>query len=36
MEFINTDKQIADIFTKPLNEEVFCKFRDELCICDPF
>ena len=31
--FIATDKQIADIFTKPLNEEKFSSLRRELGLC---
>ena len=33
LEYINTEKQIADILTKPLNEQNFTKFRRELGIC---
>ena len=29
---IGTDDQLADIFTKPLDESRFCKFRNELNI----
>ena len=31
---IGTDDQLADIFTKPLNESRFCKLRNELNIID--
>ena len=31
---IGTDDQLADIFTKPLNESWFCKLRNELNIID--
>ena len=34
-DFVCTKNQIADIFTKPLNEERFCSLRRELGICDP-
>ena len=30
LEFISTEKQLADIFTKPLCEEQFSKIRHEL------
>ena len=30
LEFISTDFQLADIFTKPLNEERFCFIRNEI------
>jgi hypothetical protein len=32
---MNTEKQIADIFTKPLNEERFSEIRRELGMIDP-
>lgn len=32
LEYIKTNKQLADIFTKPLNEEQFCFIRRELGI----
>ena len=31
---VRTDKQLADIFTKPLDEKVFCRLRGELNIID--
>ena len=31
---VHTDKQLADIFTKPLDEKVICRFRGELNIID--
>ena len=31
--FIETSKQLADIFTKPLSEDRFDSFRDELGMC---
>ena len=31
---LRTDKQLADIFTKPLYEKVFCRLRGELNIID--
>ena len=36
LEFICTDYQLADIFTKPLNEDRFCMIRRELGVIDPF
>ena len=30
LEFISTEKQLANIFTKPLGEEQFSKIRHEL------
>ena len=33
LDFISTDKQIADILTKPLKEDIFVKLRRELGIC---
>ena len=34
IESIGTDDQLADIFTKPLDEKRFCKLRKELNILD--
>jgi hypothetical protein len=34
MESVRTDDQLADIFTKPLDETCFCKLRSELNIID--
>jgi hypothetical protein len=31
---ISTDHQLADIFTKPLDEKRFCKLRSELNVLD--
>ena len=31
---VPTDKQLVDIFTKPLDEKVFCRLRGELNIID--
>ncbi len=36
IEYVCTEKQLADIFTKPLSEDRFCMLRRELGICDPF
>jgi len=32
--YVNTKKQLADIFTKPLDEKTFSKIRNELNILD--
>ena len=32
LKHVRTDKQLADIFTKPLDEKVFCRLRGELNI----
>jgi hypothetical protein len=32
--YVNTKEQLADIFTKPLDEKTFCKLRNELNILD--
>jgi hypothetical protein len=34
MEGVRTNDQLADIFTKPLDETQFCKLRSELNIID--
>ena len=34
LQFIPTENQLADIFTKSLGEEQFCKIRQELGILD--
>ena len=34
LDYINTEDQIADIFTKPLREDRFCYLRKELGIID--
>ena len=34
IEHVDTLNQLADIFTKPLNEDQFCKIRRELCMID--
>jgi uncharacterized beta-barrel protein YwiB (DUF1934 family) len=34
IESVDTEDQLADIFTKPLNEKMFCKLRNELNIMD--
>ena len=34
IEFVDSLKQLADIFTKPLSENQFCKIRRELGMID--
>ena len=34
LKHVRTDKQLGDIFTKPLDEKVFCHLRSELNIID--
>ena len=34
LKHVRTEKQLADIFTKPLDEKVFCHLRSELNIID--
>ena len=34
LSHVSTDKQVADIFTKPLDEQMFCFLRSELNILD--
>ena len=35
LNFIDTEKQIADVFTKPLNNDRFSFLRRELGLCNP-
>ena len=34
LKHVCTDKQLADIFTKPFDEKIFCRLRSELNIID--
>ena len=34
LKHVRTNTQLADIFTKPLDEKVFCHLRSELNILD--
>ena len=34
LKHVRTDKKLVDIFTKPLDEKVFCRLRGELNIID--
>ena len=36
LDYVYSENQIADIFTKPLNEEWFCDLQRELGIFDSF
>ena len=36
LEFVCTDDQLADVFTKPLSEDRFVMIRNKLGLCDPF
>ena len=36
LEFVPTEDQLADIFTKPLNGDRFEQIRGKLGLCDPF
>jgi hypothetical protein len=34
LEVVRTDDQLADIFTRPLDETHFCKLRSEFNVAD--
>ena len=34
LEGVRTEDQLADIFTKPLDEATFCRLRNELNVLD--
>jgi hypothetical protein len=36
MKFIDTERQLTDIFTKPLNSSCFASLRGELGVCHPY
>jgi hypothetical protein len=36
MKFIDTERQLSDIFTKPLNSSHFASLRGELGVCHPY
>jgi hypothetical protein len=36
MKFINTERQLANIFTKPLDSSCFPSLRGELGVCHPY
>jgi hypothetical protein len=35
LECVRSENQLADIFTKPLDEATFCRLRSELNVLDP-
>jgi hypothetical protein len=35
IDYVSTHNQLADIFTKPLDEKTFSKVRNELNVLDP-
>jgi hypothetical protein len=35
IDHVSTHKQLANIFTKPLDEKRFCELRNELNVLDP-
>ena len=35
LEFVNIEKQLSDIFIKPLSEDRFCMIRRELGMSNP-
>jgi hypothetical protein len=36
MKFIDTERQLADIFIKPLNSSHFSSLQRELSVCHPY
>jgi hypothetical protein len=36
MKFIDTERQLADIFIKPLDSSYFASLRTELGVCHPY
>jgi hypothetical protein len=36
MKFIDKERQLADIFTKPLDSSHFASLRGELGVCHPY
>jgi hypothetical protein len=36
MRYINTERQLADIFTKPLDASRFADLRGEIGVCHPY
>jgi hypothetical protein len=36
MKYIDTERQMADIFTKPLDATCFATLRRELGVCHPY
>jgi hypothetical protein len=36
VKFIDTERQLADIFTKPLDSSQFISLRGEISVCHPY
>jgi hypothetical protein len=36
MRYIDTERQLDDIFTKPLNVSRFAALLGEICVCHPY
>jgi hypothetical protein len=36
MRYIDTERQLADIFTKPLDSSRFTALREEIGVCRPY
>jgi hypothetical protein len=36
MRYIDTERQLADIFTKPLDASRFADLQGEICVCHPY
>jgi hypothetical protein len=36
MRYIDTMRQLADIFTKPLDASRFADLQGEICVCHPY
>jgi hypothetical protein len=36
MRYIDTKRQLADIFTKPLDSSYFADLRGEISVCHPY
>jgi hypothetical protein len=36
MRYIDTERQLADIFTKPLDTSRFAALRGEIDVCHPY
>jgi hypothetical protein len=36
MRYIDTMRQLADIFTKPLDASHFADLQGEICVCHPY
>jgi hypothetical protein len=36
MRYIDTERQLTDIFTKPLDSSLFADLRREIGVCHPY